>query len=77
MYDNAKPMGLNQAAGQISTPTVARHLNNLHRRLGEHAEDIRDLSRRIEQIERFIGVNFSTPRDPCDVVPLDFSAPTE
>lgn len=67
--------GNKYASGQgvETNPTLKYHLNNLHRRLVNQETDTSDLTRRIENIEKFLGVSFSVPRGPSDIDDLRFT----
>lgn len=59
-------------SGQAMAPSISDHMNGLNRRTLEQQNSMSDILRRIEAIERYLGVSFSQPQNPCDVAPLSF-----
>lgn len=74
-----KPYNSRAAGENVSkiTPTVAHHLNEHHRKIVIQECNLQDLLRRAQQIEKFLGVDFTMPHPPLDVTPLDFTTITQ
>jgi hypothetical protein len=69
MYNNTVAR---QPDSPKSLPTVENHLLSLNRSSVTQDRDIKEIFRRLDLIERYLGIQTAIPMEAMEIKPLDF-----